>query len=214
MLLKSIGLDELPRNSLLLIEEDLGGIKSTFLQQLVLDFLRSGKKAMYISTRRSTEDILEEIELIGSKSGIEMNNLMIQGDLRSKESFLEICNSFSTKKNGEHVDICVVDTFSSLFMEESLHILNTDMNLLLKTGRKFNVTFLLASDMGVLQERQERLLRSMTDGIIQFRTDYLAGKVNRSINVPKMRGFSPSDRLIPFKIKDGIISPDTRERVG
>jgi KaiC/GvpD/RAD55 family RecA-like ATPase len=214
MLLKSIGLDELPRNSLLLIEEDLGGIKSTFLQQLVLDFLRSGKKATYISTRRSAEDILEEIGLIGSKAGIEMNNLTIQGDLKNKESLLEICNSFSTQKNGEHVDICVVDTFSSLFMEESLQSLNTDLNLLMKTGRKLNITFLLASDMGVLQERQERLLRSMTDGIIQFRTDYLAGKVNRSINIPKMRGSSPTDRLIPFKIKDGIISPDTRERVG
>lgn len=214
MLLKSIGLDELPSNSLLLIEEDLGGVKSTFLQQLVLDFLKSGKKAMYISTRRSAEDILEEIELIRSKAGIDINNLTIQGNLKSKESFLEVCNSFSAQEKGEPVDICVVDTFSFLYMEESLQSLNKDLNLLLNTGRKLNIIFLLASDMGVLQERQERFLRSMTDGIIQFRTEYLAGKVNRTINIPKMRGFSPIERLIPYKIKDGIISPDTRERVG
>jgi KaiC/GvpD/RAD55 family RecA-like ATPase len=214
MLLKSIGLAELPRNSLLLIEEDLGGAKSTFLQQIVLDFLKSGKRALYISTRRSAEDILEEIEHIRSKAGTEINNLTVKGDLRSKESLLEICNSFSTQENGEHVDICVVDTFSSLFMEESLQNLNTDLNLLQNIGRKLNITFLLASDMGVLQERNERFLRSMTDGIIQFRTEYLAGKVNRTINVPKMKGYPPLDRLIPFKIKDGIISPDIRERVG
>ena len=72
MLLKSLGLGELPKNSLLLIEEDLGEIKSTFLQLLVLDSLKNGQKALYISTRRSAEDILEEIELIGSTAKPEM----------------------------------------------------------------------------------------------------------------------------------------------
>ena len=99
-------------------------------------------------------------------------------------------------------------------MEEDLHCLINDLKMLLKTSRKCNITFYLASDMGVLQEREEHILRSMVDGVIQFRTEYPAGKVNRFINIPKMRGVSPTERLIPYKIKEGTIAPDTRERVG
>jgi KaiC/GvpD/RAD55 family RecA-like ATPase len=215
MLLKSLGLGELPENSLLLVEEDLGGTKSTFLQLFVLDSLRKGKKAFYISTRRSAEDILEEIEFIGSKGREEIKDLTILGDFKGRESLVEICNSFLAQKDVKHVDICVVDTFSSLFMEESMQNLNADLNLLLNTCRKCNITFLLASDMGILQEREERFLRSVTDGIIQFRTEYLGGgKISRFISIPKMRGVPPIDRVIPYKIKEGSIAPDVRERVG
>lgn len=214
MLLRSMGLGELPENSLLLIEEDLGGIKSIFLQTLVLDFLKNGKKAMYISTRKSAEDILEEIKFIRSIDGSEMKNLTLQGDFKSRESFIEICKSFFAQKDIKPIDICVVDTFSYLFMEENLHNLNTNLSLFLNTARRFNVTFFLASDVGLLQEREERLLRSMADGVIQFKTEYAAGKINRYINIPKMRNVSPIERLIPFKIKEGNIVPDTRERIG
>jgi KaiC/GvpD/RAD55 family RecA-like ATPase len=214
MLLKSLGLGELPKNSLLLVEEDLGGVKSTFLQLLMFDSLKKGQRALYISTRGSAEDILEEIELTGSRASVEMNNLTIHGDFNSRESLAEICSSLSAENGAKAVNICVIDTCSFLFMEESLRDLINDLKLLQKTSRKCNMTIYLASDMGVLQDREERILRSMTDGIIQFRTEYQAGKVTRFINVPKMRGIPPFERLIPYKIKEGIISPDVRERVG
>jgi len=214
MLLKSLGLGELPKNSLLLIEEDLGEIKSTFLQLLVLDSLKKGQKVQYISTRRPAEDILENIGFLGPAAGIDIKNLTIQGDFKSRESFIEICNSFLAQKDVKPVDVCIVDTFSALYIEENVQNLNTDINLLLKTSRKCSIIFLLASDIGVLQERQERFLRSMTDGIVQFRTEYLTGKVNRFISIPKMKGVPPIDRLIPYKIKEGTIAPDTRERIG
>ncbi|AAM06472.1 TPA: hypothetical protein HA338_17115 [Methanosarcina acetivorans] len=213
MLLKSLGLGELPDNSLLLVEEDLGETKSIFLQRLVLDYLKKGQKVLYISTKRSAEEILEEIGFIGSK-GEEIEELTVHGDLESRESLVEICNSLSAQGDAGPVNICVVDTFSFLFMEESLHDLINDLKLLLKTSRKCNITFYLASDMGVLQGREEHILRSMVDGIIQFRTEYPAGKVNRFINIPKMKRVPPIERLIPYKIKEGTISPDTRERVG
>lgn len=214
MLLKSLGLGEIPKNSLLLVEEDLGGTKSIFLQLLALDSLKKGQKALYISTKESTEDILEEIELIGPRAGKETENLTIQGDLKNRKSLVEICDSLSAQNDARHADICIVDTFSFLFMEESLNCLVNDLKLLLKTSRKCHITLYLASDMGVLREREERILRSMVDGIIQFRTEYPAGKVNRFINIPKMRGTPPIERLIPYKIKEGVIAPDVRERVG
>lgn len=215
MFLRSIGLEELPKNSVLLIEEDLGGIKSTFLQLLVLDYLKNGKKVIYISSRRSEEDILEEIELTGHGLDNEKKDLTIIGNLKNRESLAEICNAVSlTPADVKTIDICVVDTFSSLSMGESLSNLDADLNLLLNTGRNCKITFFLASDMGVLGEREERYLRSMVDGIIQFRTEYLGGKVNRYINIPKMRGFPPLDKMIPFRISEGDIVADTRERIG
>jgi len=215
MLLRSIGLGEFPKNSVLLIEEDLGGIKTIFLQLLVLDSLKNGKRVMYISTRRSEEDILEEIELVGYRVKREIKDLTILGDFKNRESLVEICNALSSAPtDARHVDICVVDTFSTLFMEESLSNLSADMNLLLNTARKCNISFFLATDMGILKEREERFLRSMTDGIIQFRTEYVGGKINRFINIPKMKGVPPHNKMIPFKINEGGIVADTRERIG
>ena len=95
MLLKSLGLGALPENSLLLVEEDLGGTKSLFLQRLVLDSLKKGQKALYISTRCPAEEILEEIGA-GSIAGEEMQ-VTVHGDLGNRESLVEILQvPFST----------------------------------------------------------------------------------------------------------------------
>ncbi|MEA1870561.1 MAG: hypothetical protein U9N09_10585 [Euryarchaeota archaeon] len=77
-----------------------------------------------------------------------------------------------------------------------------------------STTFLMAADTGILPERAERIMRSMVDGIIQFRTTYAGDKINRFISIPKLKGVLPMRKMIPFYITAEGISIDTRERVG
>ena len=50
MVLTSFGLKNVPANVVLLVEEDIGDIKSIFFQKITSDALKTGKKVHYIST--------------------------------------------------------------------------------------------------------------------------------------------------------------------
>lgn len=224
MVLTSIGIEEIPQKSVLLIEEDLGSIKSVFIQRVGFDAMKIGKKVMYISTKRSREDVLDQMSMFGLNGNSEM--LTILGDFKDKTALLDMCREDTLKhKNLYHLidpslrdisetDICIVDTFTSLFIDEEIHVLVDVLNSLVDVSRYSGTTFLLAADMGILEERAERIMRSMMDGIIQFRTTYAGDKINRFISIPKLKGVLPMRKMIPFYITAEGISIDTRERVG
>ena len=88
-------------------------------------------------------------------------------------------------------DICIIDTFPYLFMEEDTGIIKSAMSLFIAISRAKRTTFLLLSDMAILTERSERLIRSMVYGRIQFRTEYVGSRISRYINIHKMQGNPP-----------------------
>ena len=53
-------------------------------------------------------------------------------------------------------------------------------------------------DCGVLPERQENLVRAMADGIIQFVVVPEGDKLRHYINIPKMRGAFPRNKMLSF----------------
>ena len=224
MVLSGIGLKEIPENAVLLIEEDLGSIKSVFVQRIGSDAVRTGKKVVYISTKRSKEDVLDQMSAFNLNGNSE--RFAILGDFKDRVALLDMCHEDTIKRrelyhlidpllqNISDVDICIVDTFSSLFIEEDVHIMVDALNSLINISRNSSITFLLASDIGILSERVERIMHSMVDGIIQFRTEYSGGKVNRFINIPKMKGILPLSKMIPFNVTSDGITIDMRERVG
>ncbi|KAF5414548.1 MAG: hypothetical protein C5S48_08210 [Candidatus Methanogaster sp.] len=224
MVLTSIGMEEIPQKSVLLIEEDLGSIKSIFIQRVGFDAMKIGKKVLYISTKRSREDVLDQMSMFGLNGNSEM--LTILGDFKDRTALLDMCREDTLKhKNLYHLidpslrnisktDICIVDTFTSLFIDEEVRVLVDVLNSLIDASRYSGTTFLLAADMGILEEMAERIMRSMVDGIIQFRTTYTGDKINRFISIPKLKGVLPMRKMIPFYITGDGISIDTRERVG
>ncbi len=223
MLLAGIGLKEVPRNAVLLVEEDLGSIKSTFVQEIGFDALNNNKKVLYISTKRSKEDVIDQMALPGLDGNRE--GLAILGDFTDKIALMDLLHEKETATQMYHIidpslnnifemDICIMDTFSSLFIEENEHALIETITSLINISRSKNTTFILANDTGILDERAERIMRSMVDGLIQFKTEYMGGKINRYINIPKMKGLLPLNRMVAYNVtKDGI-KMDTRERVG
>ena len=224
MVLTSLGLKEIPENVVLLVEEDLGSIKSTFVQKIGFDAIKNDKKVLYISTKRSRKDVLEQMSISGLDGNSE--RFAILGDFKDRIALLDMCHVDELKRrhlyhlidpslqNISEVDICIVDTFSSLFIEEDVHTMVDALNSMVSLSRDSSTVFLLASDVGILSDRVERIMRSMVDGIIQFRTEYSGGKVNRFINIPKMKGALPLSKMVPFNVTGDGITIDTREGIG
>lgn len=227
-MLANLGLGNIPSNVVLLVEEDMGDVKSVFVQMVAQELLRDTKKVVYISTARSLEDVKDQ--MFPPASDDEKNNLgnnfAILGSFDDLRSLLYICQKDEKMctdvnrmpdpmlKNILDADVCIIDTFSYLFMEEDTAIIKSALNSFVAMTRANKSTFLLLSDMGILTERSERIIRSMVDGVIQFRTEYMGSKINRYINIPKMPGNPPLNRMVPFNVTGKGITIDTRERVG
>lgn len=225
-MLANLGLGNIPANMVLLVEEDMGDVKSVFVQMVAQELLRDMKKVVYISTARSREDVMGQMSLSLDDGNNMSNNFAILGsfdDLRSLQYICQKDEKMCTDANRTQdpmlkdildADICIIDTFSYLFMEEDTATIKSALNSFVAMSRENKTTFLLLSDMGVLTDRSERIIRAMVDGIIQFRTEYVGSKINRYINIPKMPGNPPLNRMVPFNVTGKGITIDTRERVG
>jgi len=223
-MLANLGLGDIPGNVVLLIEEDMGNVKSIFVQMAVQELFHDRKKIVYISTTRSQEDVRNHIST--SEQDKENNDFTILGSFNELNSLLNICKKSTdvpadanmvqnpSLSNLFTADVCIIDTFSHLFMEEDTSTIKEILNCFVTMSRKNRTTFLLLSDMGILTDRSERIIRAMADGTIQFRTEYIGSKINRYINIPKMPGTPPFNRMVPFNVTGRRIAIDTRERVG
>jgi archaellum biogenesis ATPase FlaH len=109
--------------------------------------------------------------------------------------------------------LIVIDPFSVFFAEDTFAELNNLLFSIISTSRK-GTTYLLLVDTGVLPERQENLVRAMTDGIIEFTIIQEGDKLKHYINIPKMRGAFPRDKMMPFTVNEEGLLIDTRERHG
>ena len=223
MVLTNFGLSDVPQAVVLLVEEDIGDAKTVFFHNVVAEALKTDKKIYFISTKNSTEDVRNQLNLFGLE--VDLDNLTIMGNFTDPLTLLDICykrknlcDLFNKVNiplhNISEVDVCIIDSFSSLFLHEDLQNLTEALQSLVSISRETNTTFLLAADMGILSERSERITRSMVDGIIQFRTEYLSGKISRYINIPKMKGSLPMNKMMAYNITNQGIMVDTRERVG
>lgn len=222
MVLAGIGIKQLPSNSVILIEEDLGTVKSLFVQKTAEDLQKENKQILYLSTTRSKKEVLREIDLFNMKS--DENKFTILGNFRDHVAMLETFGPDARTSGKYHtidssldinkIDICIFDTFSFIFLGEDFETLVKTMESLTKISRKNEMIFLLTLDSGVLDSHSENTIRAMADGIVQFKTSYTGNKVNRYINIPKMKDNLPLEKIIPFKVSHEGIIIDVRERVG
>jgi len=198
-MLSKIGLKELPEKSVLLIEEDLGCIKHIFVQKIGFEAVKTGKRVVYI-TPKLKEDVNRQMSIYGLK---QPENFEIIENFRDRGSLLDVCSG----------DVCIIDPFTSLFIDSDVDELINTLNSFMASSRKDNRIFLLTSDMGVIPGRAERIMRSLVDGVIQLLVAYSGDRINRFINIPKLNGTQPLDRMIPFTVGEEGIAMDTRERI-
>jgi len=181
----------IPRGEVILLEEEFGIVKSIFAQQIASELAKNGGKTLYI-TQKSREKVEAQMHIYGMelKEGIE---------IETPNKLTEIEDDY---------DLIVIENFSILFSDLGTKEI---MDLVADLGKKKS-TVLLLSDLGILDEKQESVVRTVVDGVIRFRfEDKSVDRIRRSIVIPKFSRVV--DEIIPFKVDGSGISIDTRRRV-
>jgi KaiC/GvpD/RAD55 family RecA-like ATPase len=198
------GLEMVPDNSVLCIEEKSGNIKSIYALYVAAERAREGQLTTYL-TLQSREDILRTMTQL---------HIPISDFIRIRELPPDHArHDVLTLVQDPEAPLIIIDPFSVFFAEDSFSDLNNLLFILMTASRK-GTTFLLLMDTGVLLERQENLVRAMTDGIIQFVILPEGDKLKNYINIPKMRGAFPREKMLPFTLSGEGLLIDTRERHG
>jgi len=198
------GLEIVPDNSVLCIEENSGNIKSIYALYAASEKAARGDMVSYLTLQ--TKD-----ELLG-----QMKRFRIP--VRESLRFVEISPAHAKLDVLSQIEnisgpLLIIDPFAVFFADDSIKDLTAFMFDLIRRSRK-GTTVLLLIDIGVLPERLEQLVRAMSDGIIQFVIVPEGDKLNKYINIPKMRGAFPQDKMLPFTLNEEGLMIDTRERHG
>lgn len=174
-------------------------MKDFFTHKVAMETAAEGRSVSYL-TSHFADEIQEDMRYYGFTTPA---NLQVTEGCRTGENPLGKCSG----------DLCIIDPFSTLFMDRDLVSL---MHLLMgmKEQARKGRSFLLVSDMGVLPPQHEQLVRAMADGVIRFVAVIEGDKIKRYMRVLKMRGALPVDKMIPFTITDEGLQIDTRERLG
>jgi archaellum biogenesis ATPase FlaH len=111
------------------------------------------------------------------------------------------------------IPLIIIDGFSVFFSEYSFTDLYTLMFRMISASQN-GTTFILLIDQGVLPERNEKLVLAMADGVIEFTIMPEGDKLKHYINIPKLRGMFPLEKMLPFTVNEEGLLIDTRERHG
>lgn len=198
------GLDLIPPNSVLCVQEKNGNIKSIFAISVASERARVGIPVKYLSLR-TREDIHHKMEQLRIPGSENLEIVEIQPGHAKREVLSRIQEPSSP--------LIIIDPFSVFFAEDSFMDLNNLLLNLISASRK-GTTYLLLIDIGVLSDRQENLVRAMADGIIEFVVLPEGDRLNYYINIPKMRGVFPQNKMLPFTVNEEGLLIDTRERHG
>jgi KaiC/GvpD/RAD55 family RecA-like ATPase len=198
------GLEMVPDNSVLCIEERNGNIKSIYALYVASERARTGTPVTYL-TLQTKEDVQKKMTQLRIPYPDLLGIVEIQPGYAKREVLASISEPASP--------LIIIDPFSVFFAEDSFSDLNTLLFGMISASRK-GTTFLLLVDTGVLPKRQENLVRAMADGIIEFTIIQEGDKLKHYINIPKMRGAFPRDKMLPFTVSEEGLLIDTRERHG
>jgi len=192
-------LELIPKDSLLVIEEETGARKEIYALGIAESRVVKGGRVRIV-TSRSREDIVALMALYSMEvSGA----IEIVSTPHPTDAIL-----FS----GEW-DLLIVDRFPLVVLDQSDRWLH-DFLLRLAATARTGKTVLLLLDLGILSAGRENVIRTLADGVIQFRQMVEGDRVRWFIQIPKMRGMLPVDNLWYITITDEGIAVDTRERHG
>jgi KaiC/GvpD/RAD55 family RecA-like ATPase len=198
------GLEIVPDDSVLCIEENNGNVKSIYALYIASERAREGKPVTYL-TLQSCDTVLKTMARLNMKPSDLIHIIELPPD-RARQDVL-------TRVQEPDCHLLIIDPFSVIFAEDSFLDLSIMLAGLVSASRK-GTTFLLLVDAGIMNKRQENLVRAMSDGVIQFVVVPEGDKLKYYISTPKMRGAFPQEKMLPFTISNEGLLIDTRERHG
>lgn len=192
-----LGFEFLGGQRLVLVEGETGGVHTVYALSMAREALKKGRRVTWVTTGLR-EDVLKLMEGFSIEAG-----------------GMEIADEVSDWRRVSLPDggLAILDSLAFFHGEDSLAGMRRTLSDMARASRPGR-TLLLLSEMGILHSAQESLARSMADGVVQFLAEREGEKIRRFIHVPKMRGYLPIDRMIPFTLTEQGILIDPRERYG
>lgn len=180
----------IPHGDVIILEERTGSIKTIFAQQVADTISKDGGRTLYI-TAKSKREIDESMKIYGM----------------SLNGAIDIDSSDSVLKKESGYDLILIEDFSIRYLNLSMN----EVMSLIGDLKDLESTVMILLDAGVLDERIERAMKAVVDGVIEFRLEYQKDKLYRTIVIPKFK--KVIDEIIPFTINESGIVVDTRKRV-
>lgn len=196
----NLGYDNLPKNSLLVLEEELGDNKRIFAMMLGAEAVKAGKEVVYVTTR-AKEDAQKQLSAMGINDEA---GFKVLDKIRDRFKIMEYCDG----------DLYIIDGFSLIYSEAHPQEVYNALNQLADLSRARERIIILTSDIGILPQKSEKLMYALADGVIQFNVVYEEDRISRYIKIPKLAGMTPQDKMLSFAVDEGRIYIDTRERFG
>jgi hypothetical protein len=110
-------------------------------------------------------------------------------------------------------DLLIVDGISAyLFDKTPREVVDLVRRIVRLTEQK--KSFIITIERALLGVRTAAYIKARADTVIIVRTDVSGDRVTRSLQLQKMRGSVPTDRLIKFTLDESGIQVDTREFLG
>jgi len=198
------GLDIIPDKSVICIAENTGNIKSLFASMVSSEKAKRGIAVNYL-TLRNRDEIYRQIEQLRLKAPEKLHVITLSPENSAQDIISHIYEP--------NIPLIIIEAFSVFFAEYSFTDLYTLMFRMILASHN-GTTFLLLVDRGILPERHENLVRAMADGVIEFTIVPEGDKLKHYINISKMRGGFPWDKMLPFTVNEEGLLIDTRERHG
>jgi len=198
------GFDSLPENSLIVVEEETGAIKSVYAQSMASRAAAAGTPVTYL-TMQTHDEVVQQM----ARLRLPVSDAIQIREIHDTEPENALDLILSVNPPG----LVVFDSFSTCFLEYPTEKFRPAVSRLATAARK-GVTILLLNDTGVLPERHEQLLRAMADGVVRITVVMEGDKIKRYLNILKMKGTLPPDKMLLFTITEEGFLIDTRERHG
>ncbi len=210
------GLDEMLGGGLIpgrtyLVKGGPGAGKTTFAIQFLMEGVKNGETALYVTLEEPLETLKEDM----AKLGFDLNNPKFSGidatPVTEKkhlfagafyeefgESFERLANAIQEKVELEEYQRVAIDplTMLKLTVKNELEYRKTFIGFL-KSLAKLGATVVITSDL-----RTSDIEEYLTSGVIELRTIEAGGKLLRGILVKKFRGSPFDEQIRPYRITD------------
>ncbi|NYT19914.1 MAG: signal transduction protein [Methanosarcinales archaeon] len=225
-----------PPGTTILILAEPGASSEIFAQQFVYGGLENNEEVYYFSAEHPVQEIIEDMK----NFGWDVDKYVENGKLDFVDAYtLRFCNvlpksitsnlsakdflkqntdtinqlktATSKERKGQYRG--VIDSISYFLRSYDMKSVTETIELISSIGKLTNAVQLILMTGGTHDPQVENGLKSICDGVIEFRMKERGSEIERTILIRKMRGMIPPDKTISYNITHKGIELETTTRV-
>ncbi|WP_135606770.1 RAD55 family ATPase [Methanococcoides sp. NM1] len=225
-----------PPGTTILILAEPGASSELFAQQFIYGGLTNNEEVYYFSAEHPVQEIIEDMKTFGW----DIEQYIENGKMDFVDAYtLRFCNvlpksitcnlsakdflkqntdtmnqlktATSKERQGQYRG--VIDSISYFLRSYDMKSVTEAIEVISSIGKLTNAVQLILMTGGTHDPQVENGLKSICDGVIEFRMKERGSEIERTILIRKMRGMIPPDKTISYNITHKGIELETTTRV-